>query len=201
MADESIMQLRIQLTDVHPPVWRRILVPTTIRYDQLNIIIQLAFGWTNSHLHSFVVDHYHSIQYLPEGGKDYFSNTRFTNEYLIYPDLKLGSVTYTYDFGDNWEHKIKLEKMLSVDELPSSQLPYCIGGRGATRMEDTRIGDSYNGEANMPFDKEVLNELLDEYVTAGEMLLEYDGQLLGDSLFPWKQFYPAVCGRCDKYKK
>lgn len=173
MTNENIMQLKIQLKEVHPPVWRRILVPITIRYDQLNIIIQIAFGWSNSHLHSFVVAHDRSLQYLPAGGADYFSNTRFTDEYLVYPDLKLGSATYTYDFGDDWEHKIQIEKMLSIEELPSAQLPYCIGGRGATRMEGSRIGD-LNGKSNDPFNQEELNELLDEYVTAGEMLLDFD---------------------------
>lgn len=176
MAEGSILQLRIQLNEVHPPVWRRILVPITIRYDQLNVIIQLAFGWTNSHLHGFVVAHDRQIEYIPEGSEDMaFGKPLLTKNYLLYPDIKKGSVTYTYDFGADWEHKIKLEKILSIDEIPSAKLPYCIGGRGANRVENSRGMDaSMNGASDLAFDKDSLNELLEEYAVAGEMMLRFD---------------------------
>lgn len=179
MEEKSAMQLKIQISGVKPPVWRRIIVPTTIRYDQLNVLIQLAFDWTNSHLHGFTVAHDRSLNYIPRGGEDdAFGNFRLTDEYMIYPDLTKGSVTYTYDFGDDWEHKIKLEKMLSIDELPSVQIPYCVGGRGDSILEDSRMMDEDgNGEPNNPFDKDDVNELFAEVITAGEALINIDGDM------------------------
>ena len=36
-----------------PKVWREITVPEDDTFDQLHTAIQLAFGWTNSHLYQF----------------------------------------------------------------------------------------------------------------------------------------------------
>jgi len=44
-------QLRVELQHIAPPVWRRILVPGSIKLAKLNRIVQAAMGWTNSHLH------------------------------------------------------------------------------------------------------------------------------------------------------
>jgi hypothetical protein len=51
---DQIAQLKITLLDIDPPVWRRVLVPVTIRLDRLDRVIQAAMGWTNSHLHMFI---------------------------------------------------------------------------------------------------------------------------------------------------
>jgi hypothetical protein len=51
---DQIAQIKVTLLDTDPPVWRRLLVPTTLRLDRLDRIIQAAMGWTNSHLHMFV---------------------------------------------------------------------------------------------------------------------------------------------------
>jgi len=51
---DQIAQLKVTLLDAEPPVWRRLLVPATIRLDRLDRVIQAAMGWTNSHLHMFI---------------------------------------------------------------------------------------------------------------------------------------------------
>ena len=48
-------QLKIALRGSKPPIWRRILVPGDITLDVLHNVIQIAMGWTNSHLHSFEI--------------------------------------------------------------------------------------------------------------------------------------------------
>lgn len=48
-------QLKIELLDVTPMVWRRLVVPETIKLPKLDQVIQTAFGWTNSHLHKFII--------------------------------------------------------------------------------------------------------------------------------------------------
>jgi len=48
---KRVYQLRVELQHIAPPVWRRILVPGSIKLAKLNRIVQAAMGWTNSHLH------------------------------------------------------------------------------------------------------------------------------------------------------
>ena len=54
-----VLQLRIELDDIEPLVWRRVLVPANITLGRLHRVIQAAMGWTDSHLHEFVIDGQH----------------------------------------------------------------------------------------------------------------------------------------------
>ena len=49
----NVFGLRITLLDHRPEIWRRVLVPASLRLDQLHLVFQEAMGWTNSHLHQF----------------------------------------------------------------------------------------------------------------------------------------------------
>ena len=48
-------QLKITLDNVKPTIWRRVLVPSTIRLPHLHIVIQEVMGWENYHLYAFRV--------------------------------------------------------------------------------------------------------------------------------------------------
>ena len=49
----SIYHLKITLAEVKPPIWRRLRVPGEANLGWLHAVIQVAMGWTNSHLHQF----------------------------------------------------------------------------------------------------------------------------------------------------
>jgi hypothetical protein len=49
----TVHQLKVTLREVHPPVWRRVHVPSTATLDQLHEVIQVAMGWQQHHLHLF----------------------------------------------------------------------------------------------------------------------------------------------------
>src|SRR4051812_22020558 len=49
----SMAQLKVTLDDVEPAVMRRLIVPLQLRMDRLHEVLQLAVGWTNSHLWEF----------------------------------------------------------------------------------------------------------------------------------------------------
>jgi len=49
--EEKQLQLHIELLNITPIIWRRILVPTTITLPKLHSVIQIAFAWENYHLH------------------------------------------------------------------------------------------------------------------------------------------------------
>lgn len=52
---DDVFQLRISLVGIKPAIWRRLLVPKSVALPQLHAIIQIAMGWTDSHLHQFRV--------------------------------------------------------------------------------------------------------------------------------------------------
>jgi len=132
---KPIYQLKITLKEIEPPIWRRVLVSGNVSIKTIHKVIQIAMGWTNSHLHMFV---------LPDGQT--FSDPFF--EMLDDPApedetrVKLRKVApnvefrfvYEYDFGDSWEHEILVEDIISPG--PSGRVPRCIAGERACPPED-----------------------------------------------------------------
>jgi hypothetical protein len=51
----SVYQLRVVLRGVSPLIWRRLLVPAGATIAELHAVLQIAFGWTDIHLHRFVI--------------------------------------------------------------------------------------------------------------------------------------------------
>jgi hypothetical protein len=51
----SVLQWRIRVRGVSPPVWRRLLIPEEITIAQLHDVMQLAMGWNDEHLHRFII--------------------------------------------------------------------------------------------------------------------------------------------------
>jgi hypothetical protein len=119
------VQLRIELRGVKPLVWRRILVPETVTLAKLHVILQWAMGWTNSHLHEYEIDDWPGAQPLND-------ERRVRLKPLIESGLR--RFTYQYDFGDNWEHVIKVEDLVA----PTSGTPpiVCLAGANACPPED-----------------------------------------------------------------
>ena len=131
----KIYQLKIQLEPnyIKPPIWRRVLVKDDITFLDLHKIIQVAMNWTNSHLWDFNFGDY-SIT-LPSDDDDWRDvvdagsikiSKLLTNE--------KDKINYTYDYGDDWKHKITLEKILTEDK--NLTYPKCIKGKRACPPED-----------------------------------------------------------------
>jgi len=130
-----VYQLRIDLVGAKPPIWRRILFDAGENLHELHCAIQNAMGWRNCHLHAFEKN---GMFYgLPDDEMDFsFMETLDEREYpLISILFKEGDIlNYEYDFGDSWQHKIKLEKILSGSTV--EKLPACIKGRNECPPED-----------------------------------------------------------------
>jgi hypothetical protein len=132
---QLIYQLKITLKDIEPPIWRRVWVDKNATLGHLHWVIQIAMGWTNSHLHSFKIQ---GIEYgvpMPEldfDGTDVRDeNAAMLSDFLSGEPYKF---SYLYDFGDSWEHEVLVEKMLTAD--PTLQYPICIQAEGACPPED-----------------------------------------------------------------
>ena len=135
-ADErQIYQLKVTLRDSRPPIWRRLQVSSDISLEDLHWIVQTAFGWTNSHLHQFIINRqYYS---LPEFELDEYNEKIGDESRVKLSQLKLkpkSKFVYEYDFGDSWEHEILVEKVVEKEEGVS--YPRCIGGKRAGPPED-----------------------------------------------------------------
>ena len=132
-----IYQVKVVLLDSGPPVWRRLQVSGDARLDWLHAVLQVAIGWTNSHLHQFKV------------GEACYSDTRhhfaeFEDDQKILEERKFtlrqiapreqDAFGYEYDFGDSWEHEITVEKILP-DTAPDSPA-LCLDGARACPPED-----------------------------------------------------------------
>ena len=132
-ANSQVYQLKIALRDIRPPIWRRVLVVPTTTLARLHHIIQSAMGWRGGHLHSFEVD---GIQYTEpyEGDLDYgqLDETKVLLKRVLSREGR--SMAYVYDFGDDWRHKITLEKILPVN--PNLTYPVAVTGKRACPPED-----------------------------------------------------------------
>src|SRR3974390_3006842 len=50
----AVYQLQVLLSATEPPIWRRLQVPGKANLGWLHAVLQVAMGWTNSHLHQFI---------------------------------------------------------------------------------------------------------------------------------------------------
>ncbi|WP_024672682.1 plasmid pRiA4b ORF-3 family protein [Pseudomonas syringae] len=134
--EAALLVLHIELKGVKPKTWRRVVVPETITLVRLHAIIQCVMGWEDGHLHEFEMN---GERYRNQGADDRASTVHSESRKTLIKTLA-GKKTfnYLYDFGDCWEHKIKVEKKRPDESCP--QVPYCIDGANACPPED--IGGS-----------------------------------------------------------
>ncbi|MEV6846554.1 plasmid pRiA4b ORF-3 family protein [Actinoplanes sp. NPDC051411] len=89
-------QLKITLTRVRPPVWRRVRVPATATLDELHRVVQIAFDWDDDHLHVFTAD---GRRYAdPFFGLDETADEFRARLGKVAPSVG-ATLTYVYDLG------------------------------------------------------------------------------------------------------
>lgn len=127
-----VYQLKVTLRGSRPPIWRRVLVPGKFSLHKLHQVIQLVMGWTDSHLHQFIIDgQYYSIP-SPEDLEPVSDERRHSLSQIATREKH--KFFYEYDFGDSWEHEIVVEKILSP--VSGVKYPACIKGKRACPPED-----------------------------------------------------------------
>lgn len=141
-----VYQFKVSLLEVRPTVWRRIQVPSTYSFWDLHVAIQDAMGWLDYHLHEFRIRE-------PNGNKlvrigipgDEFEEAEPVlegwNEFIAaYFCPENPSAEYTYDFGDDWKHAVKLEAVIA--QQPGIRYPICSAGDRRCPPED--VGGPYS---------------------------------------------------------
>lgn len=129
----QIYRIKVTLTDVRPLVWRRLLVPAEMTLAQLHRVLQVAIGWTNSHLHCFEADGRCIGMVGVEEDHPELEDERRVRLASVLPK-KGAKLVYRYDYGDDWEHVIEVEEVTRPDRRLS--YPLCVGGARACPPED-----------------------------------------------------------------
>lgn len=141
------MILKITLLGSEPKIWRRVEVHSGLTMHDLHYVIQCVFDWDDSHLYDFRA---------PPGGKLTRKAMREATRYHVMPpdpffdeeqsrradetllawvfktDCK--QIIYEYDFGDSWEHLVKLEKRTPGGDPDAP--PVCLAGENAAPRDD-----------------------------------------------------------------
>ena len=129
VAAEGSLQIRVELCDVEPTVWRRILVPDGITMAELAEILLIAMGWGNVHLHLFEVG-----DKVYGSADDEAEDDEIDESGVIVSDAlgRHDRFDFEYDFGDGWDHDVVIE------ERSSSTVDFadCLGGENACPPED-----------------------------------------------------------------
>jgi len=130
----EVYQIKVTLRDSQPPIWRRIRVRSDITLAKLHRILQRAMGWEDTHLHEFVIqgEHYG----VPDQDDGEPPKTRDERKYRL-GDLVPGErsqFAYNYDFGDDWQHMLVIEKTFPLQE--GVRYPVCLAGARACPPED-----------------------------------------------------------------
>lgn len=135
--------LHISLTFSDPLIWRRVQVPGSYTLAQLHDVIQGAMGWSDSHVHQFIVG---KISYEPtmRSNRPRESKRFDENKYKLHT-LEEGMqflFAYLYDAGEGWEHQLHLEETVP----PSRELkhPILLAGERACPPEEVGDVHEYN---------------------------------------------------------
>ena len=128
-------QFHISITNTEPIVWRRIFVSSDCTLQDFHLAIQGAFGWENYHMFQFCEQDL--LDKKVYGIPDQMDETpvidaRRTKLNSIFKKID-DRYSYIYDFGDYWQHEIKLEG-ISTDEISG---PYCVAGESNCPPEDS----------------------------------------------------------------
>jgi len=160
--------LKVSLEGIEPLIWRRLQVPGNASLGWLHAVIQVTMGWTNSHLHQFIVGK--QIYSDPSFDLDEFDDdSRVLDEDAIAimevaPRVK-SALVYEYDFGDSWHHRILVEKILDPDPAAPT-FARCLDGARACPPDDC---GGVGGYANL------LEVIMDPRHEEYESMLEWLG--------------------------
>lgn len=128
----TVLQLRVTLCDVEPPIWRRFVVNGAEDLAHLHKVLQDVMGWMESHLHLFVADS--GVYGVPDFA---FDDDMASEEGVRIDSILQGegdTVRYEYDFGDGWEHQVIVEAV--GDARGKEAVPRCLAGERACPPED-----------------------------------------------------------------
>ncbi len=128
----AVYQIHIVLREISPTIWRRVLVRSDSTIADLRYTIQIAMGWSDTHLNRFYI-HGKDYGVYHDGGMT-FADRADKVMLSDFPFCERERFLYEYDFGDLWQHDVRVEKILPLE--PKRTYPMCMGGRRRCPPED-----------------------------------------------------------------
>lgn len=136
-----VLQFKIELPEILPLIWRRILVPSNYNFWDLHIALQDSMGWLDYHLHHFEIKAKRRRKAIRIGIPDF---DRLGELEEVFPGWEIPvleyfndlgiTAKYLYDYGDSWWHTVQLEGYMFRDR--KIDYPICIDGERACPPED-----------------------------------------------------------------
>ncbi len=129
----TVFQIKVTLRGIRPPICRRLRVPSTLTLGQPHQALQIAMGWTNSHMHQFSVGRQHFGVPDPDDlwTAPVISERKIRLEQIAQTTSRF---SYEYDFGDGWTHDVVIERAETATDVPHDRV--CTDGRRACPPED-----------------------------------------------------------------
>ncbi|HNX75984.1 MAG TPA: plasmid pRiA4b ORF-3 family protein [Candidatus Rifleibacterium sp.] len=127
--------IKIEMMEIEPLIWRRIVVPAELSLDRLHDVIQIAMGWKDSHLHEFNFGSHRYVENINEEFDDEDTLLEGSTRINKHFKKKGDNCLYVYDFGESWAHRLTLENanyQLREDDCEIS----CLEGERACPPED-----------------------------------------------------------------
>jgi hypothetical protein len=146
-ASASLYHLKVTVQWCKPSIWRRLQVPGDANLGWLHAVLQVAVGWTNSHLHDFAIGKDRYSDPSVDADMDFGDSPCLDETKAILADVlpnKGEKFGYEYDFGDSWSHVIKVEKILPPDPAWAGKA-LCLAGANACPPEDCGGPPGYDG--------------------------------------------------------
>lgn len=131
---EQIARLRIAVEGIEPVIWRQVEVPLTATLKALHDVIQAAFGWEGYHLHLFEVGEQRYGVPDPEWDSIDPIRSEKTTRLATLIERGIRRFSYTYDFGDDWQHEIVVEAVAASN--PAAEYPRFVAGAQRAPPED-----------------------------------------------------------------
>lgn len=131
---DEICTLRIELCDSDPPIWRALEVPTSITLKMLHDVVQAAMGWFDQHLWEFRVG---KRRFGLPMDEDWGTGPRVDAAKVRLREVltpRRTVMTYVYDFGDDWEHRLILTNIRQGE--PGVGYPRYVAGERNAPPED-----------------------------------------------------------------
>jgi hypothetical protein len=145
--------VRVSIDRIEPRIWRRLVVPLQFNLRELHLVLQAAFGWTNSHLHEFEIG---GLSY----GDELANAERADDDPRVFDEMEVRLLDFTgkpgttfryiYDMGDNWVHTVCLEKHFGLE--PAPKVARCVEGGRARPPEDVGGPSGYQEFLEAVFD-------------------------------------------------
>lgn len=173
--DMAGYRVKITMRYTKPPVWRRVILPEKITFWDLHQVIQILYGWNDDHLHAFTFsdDDMEIVADYGESLEDQIENHLLVDDYIS--DNRY--IDYTYDFGDDWKHRIVLEK---IEEDYDKRYATVLKFKGDNFAEDS--GGVWGGGYEEDYSEE----------------LKFNMETVQSSLCEW-EFPVHERGKCDNY--